>query len=314
MIEVLRPGLLTTVQDLGRTGYQQYGMVVGGAVDRDALYIGNLLVGNMPYEAGLEITLIGPILKAHQDMTIAITGTPLGALLDGEKVPMWTSLLWEKESTLSFEGNPSGMRAYLVVAGGIDVPVVMGSRSTYIPAQIGGWKGRALQQGDQLCIGVGGMQRTYRRRLAPKYIPDYTGHNVIRVVLGPHVHHFSKLGISTFLTAHYTVSTQLNRMGVRFIGEQIEHLKTADIPSQAVTFGTIQVAADGLPVVMLADRQITGGYTQIATAITIDRSVLAQLKAGEVVCFKEVSLEEAHRLYRVHINFMRQLELLYISK
>lgn len=307
MIEVLKSGLLTTIQDIGRLGYQQYGMTVGGAVDTYASRVANALVGNALNEASLEITLVGPVLKAREDMFISITGANLAPHKKGKRVPMWTSFVWEKGSVIDFREASCGLRSYLAVAGGFDVPIVMGSRSTYIPAGIGGFKGRALHRGDILKIRSrrGGVQRL---GLASRHIPSYPKQKTIRVVLGPDDRLFSRKGVDTFLISLYTVSNELNRMGMRLIGDKIEHNGCADIPSRAVTFGTIQVATDGQPIAMLADHQTTGGYTQIATVITVDHSLLAQSQSGDVIRFQKVSLDEARMLLKKQNSFLKQLE------
>jgi antagonist of KipI len=308
VIEVLKPGLFSTVQDLGRSGYQQYGMVVSGAMDAFALQIGNLLLGNPVGEAGLEITMIGPLLKAHTNLLIAVTGADLGAEIDGCSIPLWKSLWWEKGSLLSFRGPLSGARAYITIQGGIQVPEVLGSKSTYIAAQMGGFLGRPLQKGDRLSIG--NMKKDKRphmkRFLSPTYVPPYQSKSV-RVILGPHQDAFTKRGIQTFLTSEYECTPNSDRMGARFKGEPIEHRSGADILSCAVTFGSIQVPADGQPIILLADRQTTGGYTQIATVISVDLPLIAQLLPGESVNFQEISITEAQQLAVEQARLLQKL-------
>lgn len=297
MIEVIHPGLLATVQDLGRYGYQQQGMSVTGAMDPFALRVGNILVGNAPHLAGLEITIMGPTLRAETDLLIAVTSNDLGATIDQEPVPLWKSWRWCKGSVLHFTGGNSGVRAYLCVAGGIDVPLVMGSRSTYLMMGIGGYEGRALQKGDRLPVGKSGMASSKRiRSFSAIHLPPYSQQPTIRVILGPHQDAFTDEGVRTFLSTPYEVTPQSNRMGLRLKGEPIAHRVKADVLSCATTFGTIQVPADGQPIILMADRQTTGGYAQIATVVSVDLPLLAHLLPGAMVRFQAVSVEEGQEL------------------
>lgn len=311
MIEVIKPGLMTTVQDLGRFGYQQVGMVVAGAMDAYALQVGNLLVGNDPNDAGLEMTVMGPVLRAQKDCVIAMTGGNIGPHLDGKPIEMWKSVEWKKGTVLDFRGAPRGARAYLAVAGGLDVPVVMGSRSTYLMANVGGWQGRALKSGDFIPIGKQKhpTRKLLRRRCSPDLIPFSPDEKMVRVVLGPHDDAFTEEAIQTFLSSTYEVTPQTNRMGIKLKGSPLKHRHSADILSCAAQFGSIQVPADGQPIVLMADRQITGGYTQIATAISVDLHHLAQALSGNTIRFQSVSIEEAQELAIQQTRLFRQLQI-----
>ncbi|BCV24093.1 biotin-dependent carboxyltransferase family protein [Gelria sp. Kuro-4] len=300
VFEVLAPGLLTTVQDRGRHGYQAFGMPVAGAVDEYALRAANLLVGNAEGAAALEITLLGPALKVLSPAVIALTGADLGAMLNGAPLPLWQAAAVKAGDEISFTGVRSGCRAYLAVAGGIDVPVVMGSRSTYLRGKIGGLEGRALKAGDRLAAGepAAAARALVGRRVPPELIPTYEGSLTLRVVLGPQDDHFTAAGRETFLTGEYTVTNEADRMGYRLEGPKIEHAGSADIISDGIPLGAVQVPGHGLPIVMLADRQTTGGYPKIATVISADLYRIGQAKPGDKVRFAAVSRKEAVQLLR----------------
>lgn len=289
-IRVLKPGMFTTVQDLGRCEYQQFGVPVAGAMDEFALRAGNLLVGNAENDAALEITLLGPKLELLTDAVLAVTGADLDAMVDGRPLPIWESVAVRKGSLIAFGRPRSGARAYLAVAGGIDVPVVMGSRSTYVLGKLGGFQGRPLQAGDELPVG-NASRPTPGRRLPGHLIPP--SEVTARVILGPQDDHFTPESIELFLSSAYRVSSVSDRMGYRLEGPKLKHQAGPDIISDAIPPGAVQVPGHGTPIVMLADRQTTGGYTKIATVISADLRVLAQLRPGDSVSFKAVPAAEA---------------------
>ena len=309
LLEVLDGGILTTVQDLGRTGYQRYGVPQSGALDSYALRVGNLLVGNSEGAAGLEMTLAGPRLRLLADTVLAVTGADLQAQLNDVPFPPWRATAAPAGAILSFGDMARGMRAYLAVAGGIDVPPVMGSRSTYVRARLGGLEGRSLRPGDLLpAAWEGSPDRVEGRRLPDEGVPvPQLPFPVLRIVLGPHTDAFSPEGVQTFLDAAYTISPQSDRTGYRLQGPPVEHSGRADIVSEGVPLGAVQVAGDGMPMVLLADRGTTGGYTKIATVISVDLPLLAQATPGDVVTFQSVSLEEAHALLREQEEFLDRL-------
>jgi len=292
-ITILQPGLLTTVQDFGRIGYQQFGVPVSGAVDPRAMSVANILVGNEENEAVLECTMMGPQIRFDAANVIAITGGNLGPTLDNQPIDNYAAIRVEAGQTLRFTGLRTGCRAYIAFAGGLDIPPVMGSRSTYMKAKIGGLEGRKLQKDDVIGFRKPNpdLPRLNVRRLAPEFVPraEYT----IRVVLGPQDDHFTDKGIETFLTQVYTVTPEFDRMGCRLDGEIIEHKDGGDIISDGIAFGAIQVPSAGKPIIMLSDRQTTGGYTKIANVITADFRILGQLKAGDKVRFEKVSIRAA---------------------
>lgn len=289
-IQVLKPGMFTTVQDLGRWGYQQYGVPVAGAMDEFALRAANLLVGNAEGDAGLEITLLGPSLEFGADQVIAVTGADLDATLNGRALPLWESVTVRRGTTLKFGRPKAGARAYLAVAGGVDVPKVIGSRSTYVRGKLGGFQGRPLQAGDELAIGQAGRP-TPGRRLPPDATPGVV--HTARVILGPQDDHFPDESLELFLSSTYRVSAVSDRMGYRLEGPKLHHKQGPDIISDAIPAGAVQVPGHGTPIIMLADRQTTGGYTKIATVISADLRVLAQLAPGESIGFQRVTMDEA---------------------
>lgn len=312
VFEVLAPGLLTTVQDRGRHGYQAFGMPVAGAVDEYALRVANILVGNNENAAALEITLLGPQLKVLAPAVIAITGGDLGASLNGKEMPLWQALAVGPGDEIAFSGVRSGCRAYLAVAGGLDVPTVMGSRSTYLRGKIGGLEGRALKSGDRLSAGQANPQARARvgRRVPPELIPEYGANITLRVVLGPQDDHFTDAGRATFLGSEYSVTNEADRMGYRLEGPKIEHAGGADIISDGIPLGAVQVPGHGLPIVMLADRQTTGGYTKIATVVSADIYRIGQAKPGDKVRFTAVNRREAVELLREQEAGLKRLALL----
>jgi biotin-dependent carboxylase-like uncharacterized protein len=298
-IDVVDGGMLTTVQDLGRYGYQRYGVPTSGAMDLFSLRAANRLVGNSDEAACLEMTLAGPRLRFVAPATIAVTGADLGARLDGDAMPTWRSVLVEPGAELWFAGPQAGIRAYLAVGGAVDVPLVLGSRSTYTRSRLGGLDGRRLQAGDALHIAserpavLGG---TLHLPVAQRPVCGHS--HVLRVVLGPQDDRFTAAGIATFLSSTYTVGPQSDRMGYRLSGPRIEHVRGPDIISDGTPFGAVQVAGDGVPIVLLADRGTAGGYTKIATVIGPDIPTLAQAGPGDTVTFESVGLDEAYAAVR----------------
>ena len=308
-IEVVEPGLLTTVQDRGRYGYLRYGVPVSGAMDYFALRVANLLVGTPQEEACLEITFVGPRLRFLKDTTIALAGADLSPIVDGVPIPMWQSVWVQQGSLLSFGTTRGGVRAYLAVAGGLDVPRVMGSKSTYLKAAIGGIEGRALRAGDRLPTpDTAGQPINVSRRLPERGIPSYGHHHELRVIMGPQDDAFTEEGIQTFLGSQYAVTPQSDRMGYRLEGPEIQHKSGADIISDGIPLGAVQVPADGLPIVLLADRGTTGGYAKIATVITADIYKLAQAAPGDTVRFTKITLEEAYQALKEQDELLQQIE------
>lgn len=285
-IEVLRAGMYTTVQDRGRVGRRAEGVPVSGAADPWALRLANLLVGNNEEAAGLELTFVGPELRFSHDTVIALGG----AEFDG--LPGWRPIRVIAGTTVKLGAARQGCRGYLAVAGGIGVVPVMGSRSTCVSAGFGGYGGRVLRDGDVL--PTTGVVRSLRGswRLDHRMLPAYSTEPWVRVVRGAEAGEFRR----DWLEAGYTVSRQSDRMGVRLTGAPLPRDTTRDLVSSPVAAGTVQVPPDGQPIVLLADAQTIGGYPQIAHVVTVDLPLVAQLRPGEAVRFREVSLAEARAL------------------
>jgi biotin-dependent carboxylase-like uncharacterized protein len=307
VFEFIQPGPLTTVQDLGRFGYQQFGVPPSGALDNYAFRIGNILVGNDEGAASLEITLFGCWLRALQETTVAVTGADIAAAINGKPAPAWESIRLKSGDVLSFPQLKSGCRTYIAVARGIDVPGVMKSASTYVKAGIGGFDGRALRAGDRVKARTGAASAA-GARLAVEYIPEYENQITLRVIPGPQDNCFTGEGIHTFFTSEYIVSSHADRMGYRLVGPCIEHRNGADIISDGIPLGAVQVPGDGLPIILLADRQTTGGYTKIATVISVDIPKIAQAKPGDRVKFQRVTERQAVNLIRKYEQKMAAIK------
>jgi len=329
-IEVIKPGLLTTIQDLGRFGFQKYGVIAGGAMDSFALRTANMAVGNPEGTAALEITLTGPVLAFREEVMIAVCGADLSPNIGGVGVPMWRPVLVPKGSTLSFGEPVAGCRAYLAAAGGFEVAPVMLSRSTYLRAGIGGWEGRALREGDRLTIGKPtGLAKKIMSRLpsASESFPfaaaswRISSHmlpataygrgrdKVVRALPGSEFGRFDERGRKSLFSEPFQILPQSDRMGYRLAGPVLQLSEPLEMISGAVAFGTVQVPPDGNPIVLMADRQTTGGYPKIAQVITADLPILAQARPGDWIRFREVSLREAEELL-----FIRELEFVSLKK
>ena len=299
MLEVIKPGLLTTVQDRGRWGYQCYGVAVAGAMDAFALASANLLVGNPEGAAGLEMTLLGPTLRFHRETNFALAGADLGPRLNGEPISNWTCHLAEPGALLDFAGRKSGLRAYLAISGGVDVPHIMGSRATYLLGRFGGLEGRALKFRDRLPILPPAAQpRNFAGRVFPEdHRPPYRKNPMLRVVPGPFADFFSREAIQVFFSTEYTITPQSDRMGYRLQGEPLRRQKPKELISCGLANGTIQVPPDGQPIILLADRQSIGGYPIVATLILADLPLIAQCAPGDQLRFSPVSIDEAREEY-----------------
>jgi antagonist of KipI len=298
--EVLEPGILTTIQDLGRYGFSQFGVPPSGALDTFSLRVGNLLVGNREEEACLEITLTRLRIKALREVVIAITGGNLSPALNGEPLEMWRTHLLVEGDAVVFKKVQAGCRAYLSVSGGFIVPRIMGSSSTYLSGNFGGLEGRKLRRGDILhTLDIPSPMDKLGFRFPSDWIPSSEKEVFLRVIPGPQDHHFTEKGFQTFCSSSYQVTRQCDRMGVRLEGPKIERRSDVEesIISEGLISGAIQVPGDGKPIIILTEL-VTGGYTKIAAIVSTDLPKVAQLKPGDQVRFKPISLEESHRLLK----------------
>jgi biotin-dependent carboxylase-like uncharacterized protein len=260
-------------------------------MDREAFVLANRLVGNPDGAAGLEFTYSGARLEFSDDRLVVVTGAEMAVTLDGAAVPRWESFRVRAGSVLRLGVARWGVRNYLAVSGGIDTPPALGSRSTYLRGQLGGLEGRLLQMGDALPLGGGGAGAP--ARLKRERIPDYRVEPDIRVVLGPQDDRFTAAGIAAFLEGPYEMLVESDRMGARLRGPRIEHARGHDIVSDGIALGGIQVIGEGQPIVLLVDRQSTGGYTKIATVCSFDIGRLGQVKPGQRLRFRRVTVAEA---------------------
>lgn len=295
-VRILDAGPLTTVQDLGRTGQLRYGIPPSGPLDREAFLLANRLVGNDETAAGLECTYMGPRFEVDRACAIAVTGAAAPVTVNGDPVPRWTTIVLRAGDKVRVGAPRAGVLSYIAFSGGLDVPVVLGSRSTYIRGRLGGLEGRALRQGDVLKVLDGPLPVV--RSLATPPSVGAAEETIVRVVLGPQADRFTDAGVRTFLGSAYEMTQQSDRMGARLRGPRITHARGHDIISDGIALGSIQVPGDGQPIVLLVDRQSTGGYTKVATVCSFDIGRVGQVKPGRSLRFRAVPVDEAHRLLR----------------
>lgn len=304
-LQIDQPGLLSTIQDLGRWGYLGQGMPLAGAMDPLSLRTGNLMVGNSHDTAAMEITLLGPSMTVLEgEATGVLAGADLGFAINGEKWPCCKCFALRPEDRITFSGPAGkGCRTYLCLSGGIDVQPVMGSRSTYLRGKLGGCSGRALQKGDILTTGKPHplWKRLQGFQCPSELLPHFGEQKILKAVPGPQDYLFTEKGLDTFFSSEYTITNSADRMGYRLEGPVIEHRDGADIISDAIPPGSIQVPGSGQPIIMLADGQTTGGYAKIAVITFMARCALAQLLPGGSVRFEQISQKKA-------ISEARQIE------
>ena len=298
---VINPGIQTTVQDLGRWGLMKYGMPTSGTMDRCSFVIANLLLRNPDNVAALETTLQGLKLQALSRITISITGADLDPWLNDRPARQWTAFTMKEDDVLYFKKRKKGLRAYVAVQGGFDVPEVLGSRSTFVRGRIGA----ILHEGETLSIcpsdfGAPGNVLT----LPQEYRPDFNRTDPIRVLMGPQEEYFTPRGIDTFLNSTYRISPQFDRQAFRTEGPAIEIAKGPGIITDPIPQGAIQVPGDGKPIILLRDAQVTGGYAKIAIVAQVEMDFLGQMMPGDTIRFQRMERQtalnllygEAHRL------------------
>jgi len=295
-LRVLSPGGYTTVQDMGRFGYQDMGIPVTGTLDLFAPALANLLVGNPENYAVLEITVIGPVLEVLGAIDVAVTGANIGITVNDRPMLEWQSIRLEKGDILSIQQVKQGCRAYLAVNGGIDVPKVMGSCSTYTGGKLGGFGGRILEKGDVLKSGSANLLDK-PHFIPEKMIPDYLSDKMILAIPGPQDNFFDE-GLELFFKSRFLVTPKANRMGYRLQGPSIEIKEgmPKSIVSEPSMPGSVQIPADEQPIILLVE-QTVGGYVKIATIISSDLPKVAQSTPGDTLQFEKIDLKTAHRLY-----------------
>ena len=296
MIRILEPGPQTTVQDLGRTGHLRSGIPPSGPMDVHAFVVANRLVANPDGAAGLECTLMGPRFTVETPCAIAVTGAEVDVTVNDAAVPAWATVRLAAGDRVRVGAARAGVRAYVAVSGGLDVPLILGSRATYLRGRLGGLDGRARRRDDVRPVGAAPLPVAGAR---PRLdVPTFEPEPVIRVVLGPQADRFTPAGIAALLGEAYEMLPQSDRMGARLRGPRIAHAAGHDIISDGIALGSIQVPGDGQPIVLLVDRQSTGGYTKVATVCSFDIGRIGLVWPGQRVRFLAVEVAAAHALRR----------------
>ena len=296
-VRVIKPGLLTTVQDRGRWGFQSRGVSVAGPMDAYAHRLANLLVGNADDAATLEVTWVGPELEFDDERVIAVSGAEFEVAVNGRRVPQDRACAVAGGARLAFGRRLRGTRAYVAIEGGIAVRAVFGSRATHVGSRLGGLDGRALRAGDRLPLPATGGMTAFSKGVRPLFrqdvrpVPD--GHALVRVLAGPQDDYFTHDALRALQASPYSIGQNSDRMGFRLEGTRLRHARGADIISDATPMGAVQVPASGLPILLMADRQTTGGYPKIATVITADLGLAGQLGPADTISFAVCSPGEA---------------------
>ncbi|KAF1683111.1 biotin-dependent carboxyltransferase family protein [Veillonella sp. R32] len=309
--QIEQAGFLTTIQDGGRRGYQQYGMPVAGAMDLESYELGQRLVGNPLQVGALECTVMGPTFTVQEPCVVAFTGALMHPTINDIPAPMNEALRLQTGDVVACQFATSGLRMYISVRGGLQVPIINDSVATHVKSKLGGYGGRRLQAGDVLVLGDERLQATHLNRWA---LPNYTvpatyeppmvrrTKQAVRIVLGPQADRFTEDSFTTLTAEGYEITPASDRMGYRLAGQALTHISGADIISDGAVFGSIQVPADGQPIILMAERQTTGGYTKVATVITPDLPILAQMGPGEIIHFEIVTIEEAQAIYKAYME------------
>ena len=322
-MEIISPGALSTIQDSGRTGLQAMGFSPSGATDLSAMRLANILTGNDINEAVLETTLIGPTIKFHKKCVIAITGASIKAKLNGVEINGNQAIEIASNDLLEMGFAVEGCRCYLSVAGGLSIKSELGSKSTHLKCAIGGFLGRALKAGDQIDFAkeITSLPKMEKRKVenltsflpVSRFSKEKSQVYILRAVKGPQDDMFTEAQKKQFTQNTYQLSVDSNRMACKLEGKSLDNLSGMDIISDGIALGSIQISSNGLPIVMLCDRQTTGGYAKIGTVITPDISIIAQCKPGEKVCFRWISVNESRRIYKKELKKLEKLEL-YLNK
>ena len=306
-LTILSPGPQSTNQDEGRFGLQSTGFSPGGAMDVYSMKLANILVGNAPGTGAIEMTLMGISAQFDCDCVIALTGADMAPSIQGKPVEMYQAVEVHAGDVLSMKTAQRGMRTYLAVAGGFDLPLAMGSMSTNLKCGLGGFHGRKLQKGDELPLNQSvPLSLVGSRKLPPQN--QYPDEITVRVMLGPQEDYFTGKGVATFLGSEYTVTEKSDRMGIRLNGDRIENKNGVDIISDGIATGSVQIPPSGTPIIMMADRQTTGGYAKIATVISADLKKVAQARPGTHIRFAAVNECQAVRLRREEEKILKYYE------
>lgn len=313
MLIVIEASPLTTIQDLGRAGWARYGVPRCGAMDAFALRAANRLVGNSDGAAGLEVGLGDLSLEATEDCVIAATGTGYDLFVEERRLPLWMCVRVRRGQTIELRKGRGGCWAYLGVSGGIECPAVLGARATYTRGNFGGLEGRSLRGGDRLSVGVPSISLSALagREIADSKRPAYSSAPMIEVIPGPQQDYFTSEIVDIFLASEYRILATSDRMGYRLEGRVLmqSESKGADIVSDGMVMGSVQVPASGQPIVMMADGPTTGGYPKIATVISADLPLVAQCAPGEGrLRFRAITIEAAQAKYKALMEGLRVSE------
>ena len=307
VFRVLKPGLFTTVQDTGRHGYLKYGVPMSGAMDTLSLITANALVANDPQAACLETTLIGPELETLTKAQIALTGGDTESRINGQSVPMGQTLEVKEGDRLTFGNVRGGCRVYISIRGGINVPLILGSRSTYVRGGFGGIEGRQLRTGD-IIKSFDSKPFNVEYSLPENLTPQFASNFTVHVILGPQADMFTENGLDTFLSNPFKVTLEADRMGYRLEGQPITHKGEADIVSDALLPGATQVPKSGMPIVIMRDAQTTGGYPKIAVVTMPDVVMLGQAKPGDTVEFSKTTMHQAQEKFKEYFKRLGSLK------
>jgi antagonist of KipI len=292
-LRVIKAGMLTTIQDRGRWGLQSRGVPVAGPMDPGSHRVANAIVGNRGDAATLEVTLLGPELEFEDERVLAVAGAEFELTVDGRSAPHRAPFIVSAGATLRFGSRIRGARAYLAVSGGVAVPPILGSRATHLISGMGGLDGRPLMAGDLVPLGERPVHAVLADHAVPAVTPMPDGHARIRLMPGPQVEYFVADALETLQSAPYLVGGKSDRMGFRLEGPELKHARGADIISDATPLGVLQVPASGQPILLMADRQTSGGYPKLATVISADIGVAGQLGPGDSISFVVCSPREA---------------------
>lgn len=298
MITTIHQGWFTTIQDEGRWGYQAYGMPVAGAMDQYAYRVANLLAGNLAGAAVIEMAMSGAAFRFDEEQFVAVCGADMQGTLNDVPIRNWSSFIAPKGCEIKFDRAKNGYRTYLSVYGGFDVPMVLGSRSTYTRASVGGCEGRVLRQGDVVYVGQDKEFAVQPLILPEEYIPCHSEKSNLRVILGPQDNMFSSEAIHTFFESSYIITDQADRRSYRLKGPRIMHREKATVVSDALCLGAIQIPAHGMPIIMTADHQTTDGFAKLGSVIRVDLAKLAQARPGDQIRFTCIAEEEAIQALR----------------
>jgi antagonist of KipI len=301
VMKVFNPGFQSTIQDLGRFGFSDLGISISGAADNVSLRMGNLLLGNDQNAAALEMTLVGGEFLFESDTIIAITGSDFQPAIDGNEIPLWTSVFVDAGQKIRFGATQSGARCYLCIKDGFETESVLGSSSTHILSGIGGHNGRALMKGDEIIYEGCNYKNLQPLKVKSEIVLELMKNKILLVTNAPQTNNFSKETLNLFTSSVYSVSEETNRMGLRLTGPPLTKKSNDEIITEGVSLGAIQISHDGNPIILFVEHQTTGGYPKIANVISAHLYKVGQLRPRDEIQFSFVSIEKAYEM-RMHLE------------